>query len=98
MNASLYLIPKGKNGFFYEPEIEEVLLKYGLLKSDLSDPTTQKLLAKEIGERIREIPFDTVAVDEGPSRSLDKMSRDPVVFNDGSKITTMHNHADGWAS
>lgn len=95
MNPSLYLIPKGKNGFFYEPEIEEVLLKYGSLKADLSDPVTQKLLAKEIGERIREIPFDTVMIDEGPSRSLHKMSADPIVFNDGSKITTMHSSRDG---
>ena len=94
MNTSLYLIPKGKNGFFYEPEIEEVLLKYGSLKVDLSDPKTQKLLAKEIGERIREIPFDTVAIDECPSRSLNKMSADPIVFNDGSKMTTMHNPKD----
>ena len=70
-------------------------MKYGSLKADLSDPVTQKLLAKEIGERIREIPFDTVAIDDSPCRSIDKMSADPVVFDDGSKITTMHNPSDG---
>ena len=35
VQSNLYLIPKGKNGFYYEPEIKEVVEKYSSLGADL---------------------------------------------------------------
>jgi hypothetical protein len=89
-----YLIPKGKNGFFYEPEIKEVLIKYSKLKASLSNEEVLESLTKEIGERIRKIPFDTVAIDEPPMRHLKEFSSDPMLFADGSRIDTMHGCPD----
>ena len=85
-----YLIPVGKNGFFYEPEIKEVLLKYSKLNVSLSNEDVVESLTNEIGERIREIPFDTVAVEDPPKRHIKEFSSDPMLFADGSTLDPSH--------
>lgn len=86
--TSLYLIPQGKNGFFYEPEIEEVVHKYAALKLDITDPDVAVALAREIGERIRQIPFETVAIDDVPVRHLKKLEEDVHATEEGLTLKT----------
>jgi hypothetical protein len=86
--TSLYLIPQGKNGFFYEPEIEEVVNKYATLKLDITDPDIAGSLVKDIGERIRQIPFETVAIDDVPVRHLEKLEEDVHAVEEGLSLKT----------
>jgi len=90
VQSNLYLIPKGKNGFYYEPEIKEVVEKYSSLGADLQRSEVVEALVKDIGLAIREIPLETVAIDDPPMRTIDKISADPIVFLDGSTLSTMH--------
>jgi len=92
--SNLYLIPHGKNGYYYEPEIKEVIDKYSLLKADLSNPAIAEELVKEIGARIREIPLETVGIEEPPSRHAKYLDNSAVVFEDGSTLTTLHDAPD----
>ena len=94
VQSNLYLVPKGKNGFFYEPEIKEVVEKYATLGADLSRGEVVEALVKDIGAAIREIPLETVAIDDPPMRRIKKLGRDPIVFLDGSTLSTMHDPKD----
>ena len=90
VNSNLYLIPKGKDGFFYEPEIKEVVEKYAMLGADLTNGGVVESLVKDIGSAIRAIPLETVAIDDPPARHIERMSAEPIVFLDGSTLSTMH--------
>lgn len=92
VQSTLYLLPKGKNGFFYEPEIKTVIEKYSALGADISKSKVIEELTKEIGQAIRDIPLETVAIDDPPARHIDKLSSEPMVFVDGSTLTTMHDN------
>ena len=65
-----YLIPSGQDGFYYEPEILEVLEKFAKVRVNLSDPASLEVLSSDIGKRIREIPLQTVELPDGPVRLI----------------------------
>ena len=71
-----YLIPAGKDGFHYEPEILEVLKKFAKVNINLSDADSLEVLSSDIGKRIREIPLQTVELPDGPIRLINSNPMD----------------------
>ncbi len=65
-----YLIPTGRDGFLYGPEITSVLKKYQKLKVDLGDDEVIKLIAQDITKEIQSLPLSCVEVEDAPVKKI----------------------------
>ena len=80
----LYMLPKGRKGLFWDPEIKDVLASYAEMGVDLSNDKVQDKMAQDIGDAIRELPLNPIVVDEPPILRLDDTGNEYIVFPDGS--------------
>lgn len=80
----LYMIPKGRKGLWWDPEIKEVLDSYAELNLDFSNEKIREKLTKEIGDSIRNLPLNPIVVDNPPIIRLDDTGNEYIVFPDGS--------------
>ena len=68
-----YLLPTGRDGFNWKPEIIGVLKKYQKLKVDLSEDVVVSTIATEINDTILKLGLEAVEIDDAPSRKADKL-------------------------
>ena len=80
----LYMLPKGRKGLFWDPEIRGVLSTYADMGVDFSNKKVQDKVAQEIGEAIRGLPLNPIVVDQPPIRRLDGTGNEYIIFPDGS--------------
>ena len=78
------MIPKGRKGLWWDPEIKEVLDSYAELNLDFSNEKIREKLTKEIGDSIRNLPLNPIVVDNPPIIRLDDTGNEYIVFPDGS--------------
>ena len=84
-----YLVPKGRDGLFWDPEIKDVIQKYAQMGVDISNPKVQENLVTEIAEAIRAIPLETVKLCDPPVRHLDSVKNEFFTFPDGTSTETI---------
>ena len=85
----LYMLPKGRKGLFWDPEIKDVLLKYVDMGVDFSNENVQENFIKEVGEAIRALPLNPIVVDQPPVHRLDSVGNEYMTFPDGSTTEGM---------
>ena len=68
-----YLLPTGRDGFNWEPEITDVLRKYQKLNVNLSEDAVVHTIASEINSTIRRLGLEAVEIDDAPCRKADKL-------------------------
>ena len=79
-----YLVPKGRDGLFWDPEIKDVIQKYAQMGVDIANAQVQENLVTDIAEAIRAIPLETVRLCDPPVRHLDSASNEFFTFPDGT--------------
>ena len=82
----LYMLPQGRKGLWWDPEIKEVLSSYGKLNIDLSNEDVQDKITAEIGGAIRALPLNPIVVDNPPIMRLDDTGNEYIIFPDGSSL------------
>ena len=90
-----YLVPKGRDGLFWDPEIKDVITKYGSMGVDISNPDVQSNIVKEIAEAIRSIPLETISLSDPPVRHVDEAKNDFYTFPDGSTTQSLKDSDSG---
>jgi len=69
-----YLLPAGRGGYLYQPEILQVLQKYQQLKVDWNDKTVLLTVANDITKVIQELPLNCIEIEEEPVEKINALN------------------------
>ena len=70
-----YLLPAGRGGFLYQPEILETLKKYRKLNVDWTDSVVLMTIANDITKVIQDLPLNCIEVEEDPVEKIPVLNK-----------------------